>query len=266
MMKKKSKNPRASSPNLPSSEQAAPLQKGSSKGGGSPDVQLSNLGRQRGKFGLRTRIESILTAARRNGFPSINQRWAFFWNKRVWLTKPWCRKPLQHMENESAQSLKKALVTQGFVREDDILDALASEMGMDKIDLAELQVTQDLLDQIPPQTAKEYRVFPVKSDPSTLWVALSDPLDIRITDDLQRIVEKRIVGMVASEEEINKNIKKYYEGNEVVEMLEKMTDDLHAEEAQKIHDRYTTIDLDEDDADQPPVVQFVDLIFKPSGA
>ena len=171
------------------------------------------------------------------------------------------QKALRQMEGESAQSLKKALVNKGFVREDDILDALASEMGMEKIDISKVEVTEDLLEQIPAQTAKEYRVFPVKHDPSTLWIALSDPLDIRITDDLQRIIEKRIIGLVALEGDIDKNIKKYYEGNEVAEMLETMTDELHAEESEG-EESYTTIDLDEDDADQPPVVQFVDLIFK----
>ncbi len=168
---------------------------------------------------------------------------------------------LNALGDESAQSLKRALVSQGFVREDDILDALASEMGMDKVTLQEIDVTPELVEQISPKIAKEYRVFPVKYDESNIWVALSDPLDIRVTDDLERILEKRVVGMVASEDEINKFIKRFYEGNEVVEIYEQMTGELHEAEA-AAHEDYTSIDLDEEDVDQPPVVKFVDLIFK----
>lgn len=171
------------------------------------------------------------------------------------------RDMLRALDGESAQSLKRALVNQGFVRETDILDALASEMGMEKIELATLKVTPELVEQIPPKVAKDYRVFPVKYDETTLWVALSDPLNIRVTDDLERILEKMIVGMVASEEEINKFIRRYYEGNEVAEIYTKMTDDMHDKESGST-EAYTTIDLDESGIEQPPVVKFVDLIFK----
>ncbi len=168
---------------------------------------------------------------------------------------------LRSLQSESATSLKRALVHQGYVREDDILDALAREMDMEKADLASLTVNEDLLAQIPAKVAKEYRVFPVRYDETTLWVALSDPLDIRVTDDLERILERRIVGMVASEDEIAKFIKRYYEGNEVAEIYQQMTDDMHDAEAAQ-HEMYTTIDIADDDVEQPPVVKFVDLIFK----
>ncbi len=168
---------------------------------------------------------------------------------------------LKSLENESATSLKRALVTQGYVREDDILDALASEMGMEKVEFANLQVTPELLELIPAKVAKEYKVFPVKFENNTLYVALSDPLDIRVTDDLERILEKKIVGMVASEDEIIKYIKRFYEGNEVAEIYEQMTTEMHNAESDA-KDTYTSIDLGDDDIEQPPVVKFVDLIFK----
>jgi len=168
---------------------------------------------------------------------------------------------LHALEGESAQSLKRALVSQGFVREDDILDALASEMGMEKVTLGKIEISPELVEQIPSKIAKEYHVFPVKYDDGQIWVALSDPLDIRVTDDLERILEKKVIGMVASEDEIGKFIKRFYEGNEFVDMYEQMTADMHEQES-SAQESYTTIDLDEADVDQPPVVKFVDLIFK----
>jgi len=162
---------------------------------------------------------------------------------------------------ESAATLKRSLISQGLVREDDILDALAREMGMEKVNLDELEVIPELLEQIDKRTVLKYNVFPIKYNDDALWVALSDPLDIQATDDLQKILTKKVIGMVAPEDEINKRIKRYYEGDEVTQMYDDLTDDL----AGDISDfkKYETIDLDEaSDIDQPATVKFVDLMFK----
>jgi type IV pilus assembly protein PilB len=165
-----------------------------------------------------------------------------------------------HDNKESAAALKKTLISQGLVREDDILDALAREMGMEKIDLEEVAVTPELLSQVEKRTILKYHIFPIKYDETTLWVALSDPLNIQTTDDLERITGKKVIGMVAPEDEINKRIKRYYEGSEVIDMYEGLTDHLSGDN--KGMQQYETIDLEKQDIDQPPVVKFVDLMFK----
>ena len=162
---------------------------------------------------------------------------------------------------ESAAALKKTLISQGLVREDDILDALAREMGMDKVDLDEVDITPELIVALDKRTAMKYHVFPVRFTEDTLWVALSDPLNIQTTDDLEKITGKKVIGLVAPEGDINKRIKRYYEGNEVTDMYEGLTDHL-AGDTQKLLQQYETVDLDKDDINQPPVVKFVDLMFK----
>jgi type IV pilus assembly protein PilB len=161
---------------------------------------------------------------------------------------------------ESAATLKRSLVSQGLVKEDDILDALAREMGMEKVDLSTIDITSELVSQIDRRTATKYNVFPVKYDDETMWVALSDPLNIQATDDLERVLGKKIIGLVAPEDEISKRIKRYYEGNEVSDMYEVLTDDLAGEISP--YEKYETLDLERADADQPATVKFVDLIFK----
>jgi type IV pilus assembly protein PilB len=162
--------------------------------------------------------------------------------------------------DESAQSLKRSLIQQGLVRESDILDALAQEMGMEKIDFHDLRITPELVQQIDPKTAKKYQVFPVRYDDETIHVALSDPLNIQTTDDLEKILGKKVIGVVAPEDEIQKAIKRYYEGNEVTELYEGFAD--QAEEEVSPFRSYEEVDLNVTEVEQPPVVKFVDLIFK----
>lgn len=163
---------------------------------------------------------------------------------------------------ESAASLKKSLIQQGIVCEDDILDAMAQQMGMEKVNLKEVKVTKDLIEQIPEKTALTYKVFPVEYTSSSIKVALSDPLNIQTTDDLQRILQKDVIGVVAAEDDIEKYLRKYYDtSNDVVGLYEKVTEELNPDIAG--FGRYEEIDIDADTAvDAPPVVRFVDLIFK----
>jgi type IV pilus assembly protein PilB len=163
--------------------------------------------------------------------------------------------------DESAQSLKRSLIDQGLVREEDILDALAQEMGMEKIDLTQLKPTPDLIHQIDAGIAKKYQVFPVRYDDNTLYVALADPLNIQATDDLERIVGKKVIGVIASEEDILRMIKHYYETGEIAELYEDFTEE--STNVMKPFREYKEIELQEElPSEQPPTVRFVDLVFR----
>jgi type IV pilus assembly protein PilB len=167
---------------------------------------------------------------------------------------------------ESAQSITRSLIQQGLVREDDILDALAHEMHLERVNLEEVKPTPELIEQITPKLAQKYRIFPVRFTEEELWVALSDPLDIQTTDDLKMILGKEVVGCVASEEEVARAIRRYYEGDEITEIYSKTIeeeDEGGVETASGFKD-YQGIDVDEWDEDyqQPDVVRYVDLIFK----
>ncbi len=109
------------------------------------------------------------------------------------------------------KSIKEPLITQGLVKEDDMLNALSQEMGLERVDLSKVTVTQELLDAIPSMAAKRYRCFPVAIEKDTIYVALSDPLNIEIPNVLNRLLKKKIICMIAPENEIEKAIRKYYE-------------------------------------------------------
>jgi type IV pilus assembly protein PilB len=166
--------------------------------------------------------------------------------------------------DESAASLRQTLVSQGLVRDEDILNVIAENQGYEQMDLEDLQVTPDLLEQITPKHALKLRVFPVKYDDENLWVALADPLNIQTTDDLQRLYHKHIHTVVANDADIDKFIRKYYEGNDISDLYTHATDEaIKAETQEDEDDRYANVDLTGGNAhDQPAVVKYVDLIFK----
>jgi type II secretory ATPase GspE/PulE/Tfp pilus assembly ATPase PilB-like protein len=164
------------------------------------------------------------------------------------------------IQSEAGMTLRKAVVQTGLVKEEEILDALAQEMGMEKVALHEIKVTPELLSAIDPKIARNYRVFPVRVTEDTVYVALADPLNIEVTDDLEKILGKKVVGMVAPEDEITHAIRRYYEADEVNTLYEDFTHEVTKEEGK---DSYSNIILDEQaEISQAPVVRFVDLVFK----
>jgi type II secretory ATPase GspE/PulE/Tfp pilus assembly ATPase PilB-like protein len=166
--------------------------------------------------------------------------------------------------DESAAALRRALVTQQFVRDDDILDMFSQNLGYEKVNLKSVQVTPELLGQITTDQAIRYKVFPVAFDDFSITVALSDPLNIQTTDDLERMTRKRIIPVVANDQEIQRFIKHFYEGSDIQQFYDQAVD-AAVEEERRPDEDYFDIDIGGDDAiEAPPVVKFVDLIFKQS--
>jgi type II secretory ATPase GspE/PulE/Tfp pilus assembly ATPase PilB-like protein len=164
--------------------------------------------------------------------------------------------------NESAQTLKQNVSTQGFVGGDELLDTLAANMGYERADLTTLKVTPELVKTIEARHAIKYRVFPVRVEGDDLYLALADPLNIQTTDDLERIYHKRIHPMVADQLEVDKFIAHYYEKDNISDIYGGMADDAVAAEHKGAEDdQYPNI-AQVDNTDQPPAVKYVDLIFR----
>ncbi|MBN1515941.1 type II/IV secretion system protein [Candidatus Sumerlaeota bacterium] len=168
------------------------------------------------------------------------------------------------VRGEEAGSLKSTLIEKGLVREEDIMDAIAEEMGLVKIELHTLRPSKDLIEAIDVKVAKQYKVFPVRNEEDAIYVALSDPLNVQVQDDLERILQKRVVTMIASEGEIDRAIARYYEKDEILDAIEKVTDKVHEEMglAGDEWDQKIVIDDDIPAEELPAVVRFIDLIFR----
>ncbi|MBN1865688.1 type II/IV secretion system protein [Candidatus Sumerlaeota bacterium] len=163
---------------------------------------------------------------------------------------------------ESAQSLKRSLIQQGLVSEEDILDAIADDLGVERTSLRQVEVTPELLEQIAPAFAKKHRVFPISYNDEEIVIALNDPTNVGACDDLQMATGKRIVPKVVPEAELDRYIAKYYEGDEVGKIYDEFTKDTANPFVRGLGE-YETIDLDHGvESVVRPEVRFVDLVFR----
>ena len=121
-------------------------------------------------------------------------------------------------------SVVEAAVELGFVSEEHALRAIAKEVGIDFVDLAETQVDLQLLPQFPQRLIYRDAVFPVRRDNGHLVVATSDPFDLYPLDEVGAATGLSITPVLSSRREIVKLIKTHLGvGSETIDGLMKQT-------------------------------------------
>ncbi len=152
----------------------------------------------------------------------------------------------------------------GIMDLDTILQIEANYLGAPVVDLKNTDFTQDLLKNIPANTARMYRCIPVAQFDSTLQVAFEEPLNPARVDELGFMVRKEIQPVIANPADIEKLIERHYgadDSENVSEILKALGEDgemaREVEEATNTEDATALADL----ADAAPIVRFVNLVI-----
>jgi general secretion pathway protein E/type IV pilus assembly protein PilB len=116
--------------------------------------------------------------------------------------------------------LDQVLVRLGLVREEDLLRALGEEVGLQYVDLSEVQVDLSLLKRFPLRIIHREGIFPIQQKNGAIIVATSDPFNLYPLDEVSVATGKTVVPVLASRSEINKLIKTHLGvGSETIEGL-----------------------------------------------
>ncbi|RME04278.1 MAG: pilus assembly protein PilB [Planctomycetota bacterium] len=167
------------------------------------------------------------------------------------------------IQRKKGGALGKILVDLGYISEEDVGFALAAQMGMDVVDLDEIEIPQEVLDMVDPTFVETYRVIPYMLEEGVLYVALADPMNINVLDDLHFMVNCKVQGAVATEEQVNRAIEKYYsseEGESIEDILQEMRE---TEEEMALLEEKKVPDLAdlESQANSTPVIKYLNLIL-----
>jgi general secretion pathway protein E/type IV pilus assembly protein PilB len=104
------------------------------------------------------------------------------------------------------------LLANKVIRPADVAQAKAALSGAEVVNLAGLALPDDVISLIRRDIAKKYRVVPVSKLGNTITVALSDPSDLDTIDSLHHLLRADIEFKVASEQDIEAALNKYYGG------------------------------------------------------
>jgi len=173
---------------------------------------------------------------------------------------------LEEVLQESARTAKpisQILQDFGLVDLDTQLQITAEHLGTEVVDIADVNFTPELLATIPAATARMYQCLPVADYGASLHVAVADPLNLAVVDELAYVIGKEVQIVVADPVAIEKLINRYYgeDTESVNDILKELGDDQEiakeAAEAAATEDAGEMADL----ANEVPIVRFVNLVL-----
>jgi type IV pilus assembly protein PilB len=168
----------------------------------------------------------------------------------------------QTEQRASKCRLPYAVVKLGMASEIEITKLLARQYRMPAVDLQRFEVDARVLKLIPPDVAQKHVVVPLKREGRTLTVALADPTDIGLLEDLKFITRYDLFPVLAGEFTLRALIEKHY-GNAAEQQFADILKELEQEEgdvevlAEEEEEAATQAQIDD-----APVVKLVEGILK----
>lgn len=171
---------------------------------------------------------------------------------------------LENRCERSDAGVIEELFSCGKCQEKDILVAISHTFGYPPINIQTFQIEDGVLRLIPKEIARKYKVIPVSQHEKTLTVAVCDPTNLGVLDDLRALVGQRIKVALAVPSQLKAAVEKYYgrksarsafsTGDSFEKIMEDMRNQLSAQHRSKLSDDFS--DLLEA-ANATPVVRFV---------
>ncbi|MDO8805410.1 MAG: ATPase, T2SS/T4P/T4SS family [Elusimicrobiota bacterium] len=172
------------------------------------------------------------------------------------------------LQRTGGGKLGQLLIHKKYIDEHTLLEFLSKQFGIEFVDLRGLEIKEDLLKIIPENIARRYGLIAVEKSDGRLKVAMEDPLNIVILDDLKMMTGYDVKPVFGSESDIAAAIDKHYGTKTSKEALDEIL--------KKTIGGTTEVSLVEEDASKgggedlislaekgeaAPIVQMVNLII-----
>jgi type IV pilus assembly protein PilB len=159
-------------------------------------------------------------------------------------------------QKNTKHRLGYVLVKLGLVQELEITKLLARQYRMPAVDLSRFEVDPKIIKLVPADMATKSVVLPLKREGRTLTVAMADPTDLGLLEDLKFITRFDLFPVIAGEYTLRNLIEKYYEASD--QQLQSILKDM-----EETGEDVEVVEQEEDEAatqaqiDDAPVVKLI---------
>jgi type IV pilus assembly protein PilB len=137
---------------------------------------------------------------------------------------------------------------------DDIWPIIAQELGAEFVDFSDFEPPEALLSLVPAGLARLHGALPVAYDEGNISVALTDPLNPQILEDLRFAVGHELTLVVGADHLVEQKINELYGGEE------KAMDDILSQLDGGLTFKGGEAEM-EDEANSAPIMRYVDLVL-----
>jgi len=180
------------------------------------------------------------------------------------ITKDQLDKALQE-QRQSGTRVGYNLIKLGFIPELDLVRVLARQSKLLAVDLSKIEVDPKIVKLVPADVAVKNLVLPLRREGRTLTVAMADPTNFAVIDDLKFITRYDIFPVIAGEFTLRNTLEKLYESADA-----QITDLLSEIEGMEDGDELEVVEQKEEEVnatalaaqmDEAPVVKLINAIL-----
>lgn len=165
-------------------------------------------------------------------------------------------------QKETGKMLGDTLVEMGLMTDDELVSALSEQKGYSIADDKEMaQITEEALMKVPADFAKQHKLIPISKDENGLKVAMVNPDDLAVTDNLKMIAQMSIIAVYSTKEKIEKAIDVFYKKLESSASANSALSEIYGDEDLQVEEVDVKDIGDEESADSAPVINLVNSIL-----
>lgn len=197
-----------------------------------------------------------------NAVPSGSERIGDLLLKEGMISKEQLDKALAE-QRQNGTRVGYNLVKLGFIPEIELTKTLARQYKMPAVDLSKFEADPKIVKLIPADLAVKNLVLPLKRDGRVLTVAMADPTNFAVIDDLKFITRYDIQPVIAGEFTLRNAIEKLYESTDLQmsALLEAMEADEEETEVVEQKDEEMSAAALAAAVDDAPVVKLINGIL-----
>ncbi len=155
------------------------------------------------------------------------------------------------------KKIGEVLVEIGMVTEQDIIEAIVTQTGIQYVDLTEVTPNKEALNLVSQNLCEKHTLVPIDVTTTSIKVVMADPLNIFAVDDVAIATGLQVETFIATKKEITKFTKVMYTREEVSKAAEQLMKETKAKTIAQTVDEL-------DDIKHAPVVKMVEFLFKNS--
>ncbi len=113
-------------------------------------------------------------------------------------------------QKRTGRMLGKVLVENNYVTEEQIARTIAAQQGVPFVDLLRYEVNPETVQVLNELQARRFRALVLEDRGDTWFVGLADPTDLRLQDELSRLLRRPIEIAVITSEQFNQTLDRVY--------------------------------------------------------
>jgi type IV pilus assembly protein PilB len=131
----------------------------------------------------------------------------------------------QAVHEQTGEPFTRVLVDQGIVSENDLVRAIARQIGIEFVNLSDETIDPAAAALIPESLARRYAVVPIRFENDRLVVAMADPGNVLVVDDVRAVTGMPLIPKVATRSDIEQAISRLGRFDESVADLADILDE-----------------------------------------